>query len=289
MTLKLSFFYNQGRQGFSETYYVNSGSTPQDFVNGLTRAQLVAFQRLHSLYAPLFAIRASTVEPPRKSALRVIRGELQGSITSINPDQDPDVVSTDAVVRLVGTQGIPRRVYLRGLIDTDVVRDAYGNDLPPAGFLKRLDNYYFALKDIGCAIRYTVLPPTGGAAWTQIYQLVPGPDSHTTNIQFAGDDFPVGTEVGKFIVLQGIPASGAPRFPRVAQIIQRQTVGGKFLTIAYRLLVGGNVSTPRGRLTPLVYGYDPILTGQFERYSEHKTGKPIGSLRGRSKGLSRVR
>lgn len=288
MALKVNMFYSQGRQGWGETFYVNIASTPQDWLDQLTNQKLRPFNSIRSNATTLQAVRASSMTLPRASALRVYRG-LFGAVDAIVSQlaTDPDPVSTDAVIRLVGANGIPRRVYLRGLEDDMVERNIFGNDNPPAAFMNKLNNYIAALAANAFAVRYTVLPPAGGAVWTAInhVEAVTGSDTLCKIINTDLVTTPTGWTIGSTLVFQGAPSRDLPAFPRTARILSTSTAPTFNATIAYHVPTATfGFNTPRMRATPLVYALDNIVGGQFERYSEHKTGKPFGALAGKSKG-----
>jgi len=290
MGLKVTFFYNQGKQGFSETYYSASVSDPQSFLDGITPSIMHGFTDLRAVGCVLWAIRASYTEPPRRSALRLILGDYGGLLFGNADNLAPDVVSTDAVLRLSGLQGSPRRLYLRGLKDSDVVLSNIGNDQPTAQLVAGFKKLLKSITALNLAIKYTVLPPVGGAIWSAVTDVgISGIQAYYSYCELGNVvAWPAGFEVGSSVVFQGVPSRSLPRWPRVAQITGRTAVAPFRFSIAYRI-PGGIVNAPtKMRVTPYVTNYDPILAYQFERFSEQKTGKPFGALRGRSRGVSRV-
>jgi len=288
MTLKLTFYYNQGKQGFTETFYA-SGADPQAYVfNTLSTSLLRKLAAIRSMTTSMYAVRASVVDNPRNSYLRLINGEFSGSGGFGGLLDVPDVVSTDAVIQLTGSGAIKRRLFLRGLRDDWVVRDALGNDKPPAGFTTQLNNYFNAIQAAGFQIRVTVLPPAGGLVWQNVFQVIEAvPGSGSVQLQTAGVVAAPFVK-GAYVVIQGAPAQTLPRFPRIAQITAVGDAGTPGIFIAYHKLSGGNVTVRKMRFAALTYSYEPITSYQFERFSEHRTGKPFGLLRGRSRGLARV-
>jgi len=77
------------------------------------------------------------------------------------------------------------------------------------------------------------------------------------------------------------------RFPRSAEVLSITSPAGvNNYEIAYQLPGGVTVAPKNLRFTTLTYSYEALTDWAFERLGEHKTGRPFGSLRGRSKGVS---
>lgn len=292
MPLKVVFFYNQYKQGFSETYYINSAIDPQAWLDTLPGSAIRGLTDMRGLSTVLWAVRASTVDAPRKSAIRLVRGDFGGLTfpAMTLAQQLSDVVSTTAVLRLFGALGKPRRVFLRGLRDIDTVIDTAGTDNPSATLIGYFKKYVNALKTLSLCIKYTVLPPDGGKFWFHVSEVHPQVINSAYAACVIGGivAWPGNMNTGDYVVFQGAPSTYLPKWPRIAQIVARTAGAPWELTIAYRVPSQSNLIPAKMRLTQFTPAYDAITTGEFERFSEHKTGKPFGMLRGRSKGLKRV-
>jgi hypothetical protein len=283
VAIKLVFFYNQGASGFSETYYV-PGSDPKAAVQTIDYATAVnlSFWRHPNCY--LWAVRGSTVVPPKSSYLQIWSTYFKGTGSTTAFDTWPDVQSTDCVVRLSSTNNHSRRVYFRGLRDMDVMTSPIGVAQPSAWLANGISNAAASMQAKSFQIRFTQLPPDAGLLWHGVVSVQP---SLLTNYMASAT---VGAgEIGAFnkgdlVIFQGADHRVLMRFPRVARIVQIDTVGGKF-DFAYAIPGGQMTITPKLRVTKLVYAYDNISGHVIERFSEHKTGRFFGQLRGKSKGV----
>lgn len=283
---KIVIFYNQGPRGFSETYWLPD-QNPKAAADGLTNQFLNAMVGFRAQNTSIYAIRASNEGPPRLSYLRLAGFQFQGA-SGLTAESLPDVITTTAVVRLSSAAGVTRRVFLRGLPDDLVVRNIFARDTPPAAMIAAIDKYTKALATAGMQIRYQLRPPAGGLAFQQVSALIQPPDlpqyTQITFVPVAG----FAPVTGANIVFSGID----PRlrdFPRIAKITSVGVIGvTQTLNIAYRMPAGGLVSPAKMKMLNLVYGLSPIAEGDFERFSEHKTGRPFGLLRGRSRAVLRV-
>jgi hypothetical protein len=283
MPCKLVFFYNQGGSGFSETYYV-SGSDPKAAVNALTYTTLVNMSYWRHPACSLWAVRASTTVLPRLSFTQTYAGYYRGAGIVGAFDLRPDVYSTDAVVRLSGVGSHNRRVYFRGLKDQDVNITNLNVPQPSAFLAAGIGHAAQAMKTQGFQIRYTLLPPDGGLLWHGVSLVEPSALSpFVTNLIVGPAVSPLFTK-GQQILIRGADSRALPRFPRTAMITGIDPIGGK-LQVNYAIPGGVNLIQPKLQLTHLTYSYDPIDNYILERFSEHKTGRFFGQLRGRSRSL----
>lgn len=283
---KIVIFYNQGPRGFSETFWLPN-QNPKVAADGLTNAFLNAMISFRAANTSIYAVRASNEGPPRLSYLRLLGAGFQGG-GSGSADGLPDVITTTAVVRLNSADGFSRRVFLRGLPDDLVVRNVFSRDTPPAGLISAIDKYVKALNTAGMQIRYQMRPPVGGLQFAQVQSLieVPAISNHTQISHLATAGFVPLT--GANIVFSGIDAR-LRDFPRIARVIVTGAIGAvQTLNIAYRMPAGGIVVPAKMKMLNLLYVLTPITEGVFERFSEHKTGRPFGQLRGRSRAVLRV-
>jgi len=279
--LKVVFFYNLAESGWSETYYA-PGSDPKLFAATLTPRFLANAVRFRSASCVLKAIRLTRVEPPRFSFLVRPYPPPQGQQTAAVAE-GPDVSSTDAVILLTGQGSATRRVYMRGLADLDVRRDAFGVDLISPQLSQGIELFRTGMTSYGFTIRFLMRPPNGGLIW-QACALVTQSLINPRWTKFRlTPSVPALAEQSKVSFSQ-IPSRLLPGWPRIATIIRVTGIAPDFdYHIAYAL-PGGVAVDPKGlRLTPVLYNHDPIAEQQFERFSEHKTGRPFGTLRGRAR------
>lgn len=284
MPSKMTLFFNQYNAGFSETYYHSQddpGLLAADTPNSLYQAA-TNFRHTSVL---MKAVRFSRVGGARGSYLIRPSPKAQGQQTT-PIDTGPDVVSTTAVYLLSTSSGIRRRVWVRGLADLDVKRDAFGNDLQSASLQNATQAYFGQLKSLGFQVRSVNRPPTAGLTWRNVVSvqhiLTTDPNRATFFLQVEAPALNVGDQVS----FNGI-SSSLPHFPRSTTILAKQVVDGiTNYTIAYQLPGGVSVSPKALKLTSLTYSQATLYTAAFERFGEHKTGRPFGSLRGRSRAVS---
>jgi len=285
MPSKMTLFFNQYQSGWSETYY-HSQDDPAALAQTINNPFYQAASQFRHNSVILRAARFSRVGGVRASFL--IRPSPTAQGARIYPlDPGPDVVSTTAVFLLSAANGIRRRVWIRGLADNDVHRDDFGNDILSPIMRQQTESYFALLKTLGFQIRNVNRPPTGGMVWRQVSTV-----NHLFQTQPDRCDFVLKQELpalvsGDLISFTGIPTN-LPRFPRSSMIIAATTRDGvNNYTINYSLPGGVSVAPKNLKVTSLSYSQANIYTSVFERFGEHKTGRPFGSLRGRSRAVSR--
>jgi len=282
MTVKLTFFYNQYKQGFSETYY-SPTTNPALLVNGLSVQLLTSMTQFRSLSTLLYAIRGTQIETPFRSFTRLVRGAYQGAVQT-DPDAEPDVVGTTAVLQLVSEEATKRRLFLRGLPDDYVKRDAFGNDLFIGTFRSEVTKMVAQLIGNGFAVRKQLKPPAGGLAYAPVLLLSTDVDNalRTRVAYTATAGF---TPVkGSKIAFKGIDQRDLPRFPRIATVLSVDAIPVlPFLRIDYAM-PGGLALIPKSLvMSNLSYAYEAMSEFTFERFSAHKTGSPFGQLAGKKR------
>lgn len=282
----MTLFFNQYAAGFSETFYhpsMDPTTLQVTIPNSLYKAA-AAFRHVSVI---LKAVRFSRVEAPKASVLWLPSPRAQGTRYS-DEEPGPDAVSTTAVYVLSTQTNQRRRIWCRGLADVDVTRDAFGNDIESASLIKMRNNYFLALNEAGFCIRYGDRPPAGGLTWknvTKVY-LKANPVSPSTRCTIQVVEAAAGFAVGDIVQFDGVPGT-LPRFPRTNRIeAVNAGAGVTDYQIAYSLPGGVTVDTGKLRVTRAQSSNALITRWSFERFGEHKTGRPFGSLRGRSRGVS---
>jgi len=102
---------------------------------------------------------------------------------------------------------------------------------------------------------------------------------------FTKEGAPVFNE-GDYLVFNNVPSAFLPRFPRMPQVIKKETISGVvYYYVSYAMPGGGTFEPANMLVTTRSPTYSQIdrYDWAFERFSEHKTGRPFGSLRGRSR------
>jgi len=288
MTVKISFFFNSYKQGFSETYY-SPVTNPALLVTSLSPQLLTSITQFRTISTLLYAVRGTEIEPPFRSFTRLIRGAYQGGQQS-DPDASPDVVSTTAVIQLVSENATKRRVFLRGLPDNYVKRDDFGNDLFIGEFKTMVTKMVAQLIGNGFAVRKQVKPPLGALAYAPVRLLGPDPvNGRFTRITYSNTVGFNPVVHGK-VVCKGTPNNLLPNFPRIATVVE--VIAGapiSQLVVLYGVPGGVPISVQKMVVSNLLYTYEAISEFTFERFSSHKTGRPFGQLAGKKRGLSAVR
>lgn len=284
MPTKVVLFYNLASGGFSETFYNNS-DFPQTLATNIPNSFYQKAAALRSTSCILRAARFSRIGGIKQSILIRPSPIAQGKRgTSAMPGPDP--ISTTAVYSLQSVDGLVRRIFLRGLGDIDVTRDIFGNDVPSPDLVNLTNIYFGALFEQGMSIQLTNKPPALGLTWKRVIRVYHElADSGNRSWFFNIPNLPE-FNVNDIIDFAGM-GPGLPKFPRRARILQKKTVDGNAnYQIAYGLPGGVSVEPQNGRCQILPKQYSPISLWYFERFSEHKTGRPFGSLRGRSRATA---
>lgn len=290
MPSRILVYINQANRGFSETYYTNASFdvfSPDDpFVVNFLRARV----RLLSAPSVIYAIRSSAVDPPRRSLLFNLGNKYQaGKVQSGAPiSGEPDPVSTDAVIKFGDGTGAFRNLFLRGLPDAFVSRDRFGNDEQLPIFGGALFDFYRTFAGLGLRIRVAQKAPTIGFTPISVISITAdGLNPHHSVIALrAAPNFNLATRPQ--VRFQQIDTDNTPGFPRIAEVLDQSNVAPFSVTIPYRLRNAGPVTPPNMRMIPLGYIYNQITSFAFMRFSERKTGRPFGSLRGRARALVRA-
>jgi|KBSMisStandDraft_5_1062788.scaffolds.fasta_scaffold26541_7 hypothetical protein len=281
MPTKMVLYYNQLNAGFSETYY-HASNDPVTLANNFTSAFYQKMVKFRSTDTILEAARFSATTPPRKSFLIRPYPKPQGT-SGATGDVGPDVVSTTAVFALQATDGSTRRIFMRGLADQDVKRDTFGNDTPTANLISGTNAMFLELFKQGFSIRVSNRPPNAGLTWQNIVLVGHTDATNSNSSYFVLDNQVIRFAKNDVVQFNGIPAD-LPRFPRKAVITGVVLDGGvEKYYVDYSLPGGVQVATGKMKVTMSTYSLATISLWQFERFSEHKTGRPFGSLRGRAR------
>jgi hypothetical protein len=293
MALKIVLFYNQFDQGWSETYYVNVNTPPSAYLDSISQRQWSRFVSLRHVSCSLYAARATVLFGARQSDTTVFSGARQlygsqGTSTS-SPGTTADLSSTSANIRLVTDPQTPSRVVaIRGLLDADVVRDAFGGSTPSATLNDGISRMVGQIIQLGWQVRTESRPPASPFLWIYPNSLVSA-NTQSSNLQLNAAAA-LNLTTYPMVVFQGIPHDDLPGFPRTATV-QFQSAGAPFIvTIPYRFRAS---TTPyifgaRFRFCSLGYEFTNISGWEFLSFQERKTGRGFGVPRGRSKGLVRA-
>lgn len=293
MALKIVVFYNEGAEGFTETYYANTTTNPYAYINSLTNKQLYPLVSYRDQNTLLYAIRASTIGPTRQSYTYVYAGNsAMNGLGPVNQNQPgptsslPDVTSTDAFCALYDIAGKRRPLYVRGLNDSDTILLQNGQSTPSPYLNKGLMGHGSALVSLGWCIQWENRPPAG-LAWYYPVICAPGTVAGTAVLTFNEQIAGVVPQQSA-LLFQGVNRNTFPGFPRQPIVYSVTNVGGLW---QYYIAWSVRQTTPppsipaKMRCCLVSYQYTPINELLFEKFGERKTGRAFGVPRGRSRAV----
>jgi len=281
---KMTMFFNLFEAGFSETFY-HTNNDPVALKNLIPNSFYQAAAAVRDRACRLKAVRFSQIGGNRLSILHRPYPPASGTRGFGGLTTQADVVSTTAVFQLSGFAAKTRRVWCRGLADGDVLRNPDGSDDLNAAVSKLFDAYFGKVASLQFQIRYILRPPDIGLTWRKVVAVQHLFDVSPNRASFFLSEQVPALLIGSRVSFDNIPST-LPHFPRSAEIINGIAQDGiNNYIIAYSLPGGVTVGPPNLRLTAEQYGLSTITDWSFERFGEHKTGRPFGSLRGRSRAV----
>jgi hypothetical protein len=297
MPCKVVVFYNQAERGWSETFYIPDSVPPVTLNSTAWVSFLTAAIGLRAAPCVIKAVRITPIGVATVSQLYVTSSQYySGGTNGLGSGLLPDPSSTDAVFQLYNfALTTKRRIFVRGLPDAWVIRDAQGNDLQAGTFITAYNKFFSGMTGLGGEIRRTLppgAPPNQLISVQQVNAHVTNPNWSTLTLA-AASTYNLATN--PIILSRGVPFDDLPGFPRRATVVALSDANPFTVTIAYRFRNTQAVHPKNMRIQQTAYAYEFIkpatsTTGGwiFERFSEHKTGRPFGSLRGRSRALVRA-
>lgn len=287
MPCKVVFFYQMYENGWSETFY-HSADNPNDVRDQITNQLLTAAIQFRYNACFLTAVRISSYNVnPHKHLLYRSFPNMQGTRTK-SQLEGSDVTTTADVQDLIASQdaGVRRSMYIRGLLDDDVLRDQYGNEYESPTLKQGIKSYVGYLSRTGLSIKTLVNPPDGGLLWTQVFKI---DNIGTLSSQTRANVYctPFGATVGDYIRFKGIPPI-AKGFPRVARILETTVGGSPSYTIGWSVPGGGMIPCANMYATVFKTALYSIGSSVFTHFREHKTGRPFGLARGRKSAGARI-
>jgi len=294
MACKVTFFYEQVGSGWTETWY-HASNDPKSLVKTVIDANVLkrAVDFRHPL-TYLKAARATFIGQQKDSYTLSYGSDYHGSGAGL-VEVGPDVVSADAVLAVDAQQFGRKRMFIRGLNDEDIRRNAVGRDVPSGALQAGLTNYINVMSQRAFCIQKITNPPTGGIAWVPVTSVKAVVGIPTQVDVKTVDDVVAPIVVGERVRFSRVPSDTLPGFPPNAVVIAVNPGGVAGVRISYSLRGGVEVFPPSMRVIRLAYEYQPIggvAVGFFslvanklniERFSAHKTGRPFGLLRGRAR------
>jgi len=277
--LKIVLFYNQGNRGWTETWW-SEGETPPYTLN---TALMNIFKLAVAFRSPLTTlewVRFSVVGSPQK----VNSFRLANKVAAqTNPESPPDVVSTDAVWKMITDTFARRTISLRGLLDDSVVRDPVsGAPMPTAGLVSQVEAYLKAVQKAPWMIR-SIKTSVNTPGWPkQKVTSVNADPVVSTRSRLTLVTPLANIVVGDKLRFTGkVDPKALPLFPTSPTIIAITDGPPQVVTIEYEM-PNNLIYFPTNLIaSELQYNYEPIFSYDFQSLSKRDTGRPFGSGRGR--------
>lgn len=277
--LKITLFYNQGPHGFTETWY-SAGETPPYDMTPPVKALCQAAIAFRSALTTLEWIRFSVIGKPQLVNAFRMSDQVQSMVLS---SESPDVVSTDAIWRIVTENFTRRTILLRGLPDGSVVRDANsGAFKPSANLVAGVNNYLNQVYKINWKVQYAENAKNSVIQRTSVLTVTPTPVTPTQTTFTIAPGYVLVPPLASGVRFTGhLPDKKIPGWPRQSQLVaydQPSGVGQIVYTAPNDL---GLYKPGKLYVQPLVYAYQNLRDWQFQSLSSRQTGRPFGALRGK--------
>jgi hypothetical protein len=293
MPCKVVYFFNMANAGWTETYYSNQSFASINLNSG---AYLTFLQnRFNCLAAPavIFGARVSSLQSPKQTYVYRWGSTYQAGLG--NPAggfANPDIKAADILLRMYGTTGYARFLWLRGIPDNYIQFDQFGSFTVPAAANKNIVSLMNSLSQTGYGIRHTQTASALGVTPLAVQSVgVSVLNANWSSLAFAGAYNPGvgGATIARFT---GVPRDDLPGFPKQVTPISFTNAAPFTMTIPYRLRAQGTVAPNKMAVIPYGFVIDGFPPSQFDweywDFTEHKTGRPFGSARGRSRAAVRA-
>lgn len=279
MTMKVTLFYNQNNRGWTETWFA-SGEDPPLTLNAALKNIFAKAIYFRSALTTLEWVRFSVVgKPQRVNSFRLSNVVSAQTSSTVGPD----VVSTDALWKIITQNYARRTISLRGLVDNSVLRNPVtGAFEPTPGLVAQVDAYLNAVYATGWQMQVTQTPQnTPGLPSARVTtisrDLVDNTKSYVTLSAAL-----VGLIVGDKLRVYGkIDPKKLPLFPKHPTVLAIDPGPPFKVQIAYELPSDASVTPDTMQATKLIYNYPTIFDWAFQALSKRDTGRPFGSSRGR--------
>jgi len=284
MASKITLFINQGQQGFTETFYSQVSASSWAWGNAGAVAWLIARAGMLAPGGAIYGARVSQVGSPRQGYFTPFYSAYSSTIPAGAPaDTNPAIVSSDVQLALSDSTLIYKRnFWLRGVPSHFVFRNAGGFPVFDATSRMLIQTWWNATIALALQIEYQEVPPNGGTFANQVLSAA----AHATNPNWTTLtllNVPVFTVTPATTArFTGVPKDKLPGFPRLATVRAISSVAPFSVTVSYAYR-GQNLITSPAKMIAinLVYNYATLNLYQLRRVSDHKTGRPFGTLRGR--------
>lgn len=287
---KITLFYNQFTQGFTETWYATGSYTAGTFGLPVMQDFFKAADDLRSPSCVLVAARWSQIGAPRNSFTKFFGAKFASTLSPSS--SAPDLSAEDALVQIYATNGAKRHIYFRGLSAVNTPRNPVdGLPQPTAYLLNAINQYLFAAYQAQLAIQVQVTTVANPALpSTTVFSVIANPGNPEQSICSLSNP---PTWVGGsplYARFSRIPKNNLPGFPRTCEV-QGVSAGPPYqITIPYRFRAGTAIFAPQNmQFTQLLYTYPILLSPsnvdysvQLVNFTERKTGRAFFVPRGRA-------
>ena len=191
------------------------------------------------------------------------------------------------MLKFYGSAGYKKNLWVRGLADISIVRDTFGNDKLPPFVANSINILLSNAQSAGLQIRFFQPPGAMGFTKYPILGVQTHSDNNTWSDLLLDPNNPLLAAPPAQLRFFQIPHDDLPGFARQYNVVAATAVAPFALTVPYRYRGSGVYATRQMALMALGYGYDTVAGAEFIRFSDHKTGRPFGSLAGRTRALVR--
>jgi hypothetical protein len=284
MALKFTLFYNQDQQGWTEVFY-NNGTNPFTALQAIPTNLWRAANKFRAVGTDLFAARASLIGGTRTSYSLSLTGKYPPLIPDPNLNT-PQVTADVLLVKMRSDTGDVRPLYLRGLAYADVLRKSDGSANPSGRLLSSVADYFNALRSAGWCLQKGNRPVLPGPGWFYPINVAPSVLSNVSNLSMVA--VPVGVVAGTQLLFQGVDRNKLPGFPRIATV-----VGINLIAVPNTIAINWVYRAPNTpqfvknsfRFCLYSNNYPAISSFETAQFTTHKTGRPFGEPRGRSRAV----
>jgi len=287
---KITLFYNQFTQGWTETWYYTGTLSPSYFTDTPLPSLLFNSIQFRAVGTSLVAARYSIIGQPRSTFTTFFGNKYV--TPPVAGGKPADVSAEDLLIKLLANGGATKHMYIRGLQWQDTQRDPE-TGLPDisAFLLQGLQQYLTSCFINQWAIQAQQNPfANPGLFNAQVVSIAPTAGNSEQSdlvINFA----PVFAGTNPSVIFHGVDKNDLPGFPRACPVVAYGNAPSPYIRIPYRFRAATNPYLPQ-RLTlwQQLYTYQPILqpqvsSGQLQIINllTRKTGKAFFVPRGRTR------
>jgi hypothetical protein len=289
MAYKITIFYNQYDQGWTETFYTNQTLTPNSFDFPAFVKFLQASINIRGDGVYIYGARWTQL-----GAARVNYSELfEDTYASGATAGLEEVTAVDYVVKILNVQNQYRHLYLRGLPQVDVVRDeGSGAPKPTAALINGINKYIQAAAQLLLCLQTEQTVTTNPGLLTGgVVSIQANPANAEQSIVTLNQSPTFSGTAPYFVRFNRVPKNDVPGFPRECQALSAVVVSPFSIVIPYRYRAQNTVTYPNNMtFTQQLSNYFQIVsptTGNpgwsGVNFQERKTGRAFGVPRGRSR------